>query len=57
MKSLTKNYQLWHSSDNGYHLSEFDTLEEAIDHIPECYTNDFYITKKVVIEIKERELK
>lgn len=51
MKKLTKQYQVWKYSDYGYHLEEFDTLEECLTS--EKWTDDWYVTKLVDFEIKE----
>jgi hypothetical protein len=53
MNKITKQYQLWTFSDGGYHLTEFDSIEDCINETK--YTNDWYITKKVDIIIKEKE--
>lgn len=51
MNKLNKKYQLWAYADNGYHLTEFDDLNNLFDSISEIYTNDFYITEAVEIQI------
>lgn len=53
MKKSIKKYQLWHYSDGGYHLKEFDDLNDLPNLISDVYTADFYITHKLDITIEE----
>lgn len=53
MKSLDKQYQLWTYSDYGYHLEEFDTLQEIL--LAPKHTDDWYVTKRVDFQVVETE--
>jgi len=57
MNKLNQKYQLWSYADSGYHLTEFDNLNELPGLISNAYTQDFYITQKLVINITEGETK
>lgn len=53
MQELKKKYQYWTRSDgNTWDLTEYDTLEEIVKLVK---YNDFYITKKVDMEITDKE--
>lgn len=53
MNKFKKKYQVWARSDYKYLFQEFDTLEECI--ACEKYTEDWYITKRVDMEITDKE--
>jgi len=53
MSELKTPYQLWYYSDGGYHLKELKDLNELPNALSELFTNDYYITSKVVLDIKE----
>lgn len=57
---LTKKYQVWYSSDSGYHIYlECDTIDEAIKLQIECAGNfasrETFITKKPEIKIADSD--
>jgi hypothetical protein len=43
MKKFTKRFQVWEKGDQGYSLTEFDSLEEAV--LDQKYTSDWYVTE------------
>ena len=56
MKELKTEYQIWYyNGDGGYSLIELESLEQLPNKIPDTYTVDFYVTKRVKISIKETQ--
>jgi len=53
MNEFEKEYQLWLRGNEEYNPTEYDTLEECIK-ADKNYTEDWYITKKVKLDIKEK---
>lgn len=54
MKELKTEYQIWYyNGDGGYSLIELESLEQLPEKIPDTYTTDFYVTKRVKISIEE----
>jgi len=54
MEKLEKKYQLWQYNEcENYTFDGFDTIEEAM--LAPKYTQEWFITKRVDIEIRDTE--
>ncbi len=51
---LFTEYQCWYKSDYGYSLEQCQTIEECFKVAKEMCSQDFYITKRVNLSIKEK---